>query len=76
MRDVKSEVSVFYALCSGDKYKDFINTQVDSQTRKMVRAILDIMEIDEISVANAKLIFHLCEDIIERCVAANTTKDA
>lgn len=74
--DIQHEIDVFLKASTSEDY-DKIKEKLGHDNWKKIGAILDILEIGESSVAHAKLLLRVCEDVIERCsIVCATTRDA
>lgn len=51
-----------------------LESDLGEETCKKIGAILNILEIGNESIAHAKLILHICEDMLEKCSITFGTK--
>ena len=63
--DIQREIDVFLNTNRNEDY-DKIKEKLGRDDCKKIGAILDILEIGESSVARAKLLLRVCEDVIEK----------
>ncbi len=67
---IRSEIEAYQSINTLDNpdnaYKRLINSLGEVTVKKM-RAILDILEEDQASIAHSRLVLHLCEDALDRC---------
>lgn len=52
----------------------FWNNRVNEEIRQLAKAILAIIEEKKASIACARTVFRLCEDIIDHCTAVSVTQ--
>ena len=72
---IKSEIYENASIRTSEDYRILLK-QLDKESVAKASAIIDVLEIGGISVANAKLILRVCEDCIARCTIVKTTEDA
>ncbi len=64
--NILKEINDYMAGRNDENY-ELAKAKIGEESFKKVRAILDILETGESSIAHSKLILHICEDLLDRC---------